>query len=71
LHQGVLNELLAVRRWRTIVKMKMHELLKAAIHLYFGAAINFVGFQLLVRRAADKVRQTAEKVWPQQKSRIF
>ena len=32
------------------------------MHLYFGAAIDFVGVQLLMRRVADKVRQVADKV---------
>lgn len=42
--------------------MKIHELLRTAAQLYFGAVINFVGVQLLVSRAADKVRQAAEKL---------
>ena len=47
--------------------MKTNELLRAAVQLYFGAAINFVGLQLLVLRATDKIRQAAERVWPQPK----
>ena len=38
------------------------------MQLYFGAAINFVGLQLLILRVTDKVRQATEKVWPPQKS---
>lgn len=51
--------------------MKVPELLKAAAQLYFGAAINFVGVQLLLRRAAGKILQAAEKVRGQQKSGTF
>ena len=45
--------------------MKVHELFRAAVQLYFGAAINFVGVQLFIRRGADKVRKAAEKIWAQ------
>jgi len=34
--------------------MKMNELLKAASNLYFRRCHQFCGFQLFVRRAADK-----------------
>ena len=51
-----------------LIEMKTNELLRAAVQLYFGTAINFVGLQLLILRVADKVRQATEKVWPPQKS---
>jgi hypothetical protein len=42
--------------------MKIHEVVRAAAQLYLGVAINLHGVQLLVRRAADKIREATEKL---------
>ena len=42
--------------------MKIHEFVRAAAQLYLGVAINLHGVQLLVKRAADKVREARKKL---------
>jgi hypothetical protein len=44
------------------INMKIHEFVRAAAQLYLGVAINLHGVQLLVKRAADKVREARKKL---------
>jgi hypothetical protein len=37
--------------------MKIHEVMRDAVQLYLGCPINLHGIQLLVKRAASKVRK--------------
>jgi hypothetical protein len=43
--------------------MKIHEVMRDAVQLYLGCPINLHGIQLLVKRAAGKVRKATEKLW--------
>jgi hypothetical protein len=40
--------------------MKIHEVVRDAVQLYLGCPINLHGIQLLVKRAAGKVRKATE-----------
>ena len=40
--------------------MKIHEVMRDAVQLYLGCPINLHGIQLLVKRAAGKVRKATE-----------